>query len=46
MTPTGEKGMKDEGKKKLGKHRRWQLGAIIMRWTLMKPDEIMCIWFL
>ena len=36
MTRTGEKRMKDEGKKKLGKHRRRQLGVIIMRWTLKK----------
>jgi len=41
MTPTGEKSMKDEGKKRLGKCRRRQLGVIIMRWTLKKQGDIM-----
>jgi hypothetical protein len=46
MARTGEKSRKDEGKKRLGKHRSRQLGVIIMRWTLKKRDEIMYIWFL
>jgi hypothetical protein len=49
VTRTGEKIMKDEGKKKLGKRRRRQLGVVIMRWILKKQDEIneiMYIWFL
>jgi hypothetical protein len=41
MTPTGEKIVKDKGKKRLGKPRRRQLGVITMRWTLKKQGETM-----
>jgi hypothetical protein len=41
MTPTGEKSVKDKGKKRLEKRRRRHLGVITMRWTLKKQGEIM-----